>query len=154
MGRGGGAEEPSSQEGASHGQGQNPEPLQMRKEVKHCCGSWRGLWACCLRSWSPGQGSQASRLAGPPPSDEGLVLFSPPYLPGLGVLSSCGTDALDKTAHGGCPESLSRPSPKAGPTGGRAQGKKVGDGLRCGEGPSTSKVPILPPHSSEGAWDG
>lgn len=64
--------------------------------------------------------------------------------------SSCGTDALDKTAHGGCPESLSRPSPKAGPTGGRAQGKKVGDGLSCGEGPSTSKVPILPPHSSEG----
>lgn len=32
---------------------------------------------------------------------------------------------------------------------GRAQGKKVGDGLSCEEGSSTSKVPILPPHRSE-----
>lgn len=51
-----------------------------------------------------------------------LYFFSLLYLPVAGSLQSCSTDALDKTAHGGCPERLSRPSVKAGPTGCLAQG--------------------------------
>ena len=60
--------------------------VQMGKEVEPRCGSWRRLWACCLHSWSPGRRSQDSSLAGPPCPLEGLVLFSPPYLPVAGRL--------------------------------------------------------------------
>lgn len=67
----------------------------------------------------PRQRSQDSSSAGLPCSEEGLELLSPPV---AGSLESCCTDALDKTAHGGCSERFSRSSVKAGTTGRLALG--------------------------------
>lgn len=97
-----------------------------------------GLQPTQLVPWSEKPGSQPHR-----PSlfrSRTCTSFYTLYPCSQSLKSFC-TDVLNKTAHRGCPERLSRPSAKASPTGSLAQGIEVGDRVIA----RTSKVLIFSP---------